>query len=57
MTTNLLKLIKWYVTKHKRIAKLIFGWNPKLDDPETANFLKLIQLVILVQFHRKSEKS
>ncbi|MFX1417945.1 MAG: nitroreductase/quinone reductase family protein [Promethearchaeota archaeon] len=52
---EILKLIKWYVTKHKRIAKLIFGWNPKLDDPETADFSKLIQLIILVQFHRKAE--
>ncbi|UCC20481.1 MAG: nitroreductase family deazaflavin-dependent oxidoreductase [Promethearchaeota archaeon] len=52
---EILKLIKWYVVKHKRIAKLIFGWNPKLDDPETADFSKLIQLIILVQFHPRTE--
>jgi deazaflavin-dependent oxidoreductase (nitroreductase family) len=53
--TELLKLIKWYVTKHGRVAKLLFGWDPKLDDPETANFSKLIKLVVLVQFYRENK--
>ncbi|MFX1601275.1 MAG: nitroreductase/quinone reductase family protein [Promethearchaeota archaeon] len=52
---EILKLTKWYVTKHKRVAKLLFGWNPKLDDPETTNFSKLTQLIVLIKFHHKTE--
>jgi len=50
---EILKLVKWYVTKYKKVAKLLFGWNPKLDDPETAKFSKLIQIITLIQFHHK----
>jgi deazaflavin-dependent oxidoreductase (nitroreductase family) len=52
---EILRLMRWYVTKHKRVAKLLFGWNSKLDDPETADFSKLTQLVVLVQFYRENE--
>ena len=51
---EILKLMKWYVSKHGRVAKLLFGWDPKSDDPETADFSKLIQLVVLVQFYREN---
>lgn len=44
-----LNIIKWYVIKHKRSAKLLFGWDPKLDDPETADFSKMLNMVTIVQ--------
>jgi len=47
--------IKWYVTKHPKVAKMLFGWNSKTDDLETANFSKLIRLITLIQFHQKIE--
>ena len=44
-----LDVIKWYVTKHKRSAKLLFGWNPKMDDPEATDFSKMLKTVTIIQ--------
>jgi deazaflavin-dependent oxidoreductase (nitroreductase family) len=47
---NKLKIFKWYVNKHSRSSKLLFGWNRKLDDPETTDFSKMLNIVTLVRF-------
>jgi deazaflavin-dependent oxidoreductase (nitroreductase family) len=49
------EIFKWYVTKHPRAAKMLFGWDPKIDDPDTADFSKLIELVTIIRLHRKSD--
>ncbi|MHA1805106.1 MAG: nitroreductase family deazaflavin-dependent oxidoreductase [Promethearchaeota archaeon] len=48
-----LEIIKWYVTKHPKAAKMLFGWNPKKDSIDTANFTKLINLITIMQVHPK----
>lgn len=50
-----LKIIKWYVVKHKNTAKLLFGWNPITDDPETADFSKILKIIEIVRLYRKYE--
>lgn len=50
-----LKFVRWFVKKHKRVAKMLFGWNSKLDDPETADFSTLLKSVVIIQLHRKPE--
>ena len=45
-----LDIIKWYVVNHKRSAKFLFGWNPKLDNPETINFSKMLNIITILQF-------
>ncbi|HUY01533.1 MAG TPA: nitroreductase family deazaflavin-dependent oxidoreductase [Candidatus Deferrimicrobium sp.] len=47
-------IFKWYVKKHSSAAKMLFGWNPKTDDPEKTNFSKLIDIITVVQLFRKS---
>ena len=44
-----LNIFKWYVTKHKRSAKLLFGWEPKLDTPETADFSKMLKILTIIR--------
>lgn len=44
-----LDIIKWYVTKHKRSAKLLFGWNPKVDNPEATDFSKMLKIVTIIR--------
>jgi len=46
-------LIKWYVTKHPKAAKMLFGWDEKKDDPETANFTKLLNLITVIKFEKE----
>ena len=46
---EILSIIKWYVINHKRSAKLLFGWDPKLDDPETADFSNLLKIITIIR--------
>ncbi len=48
-----LRIVKWYVGKHGRSSKMLFGWNPKSDDPETTNLIKLTNLLSIVRLHKK----
>jgi len=50
-----LEIAKWYVTKHGRSAKFLFGWKPKLDDPETTDFSKLLQIISIIRLYPKNE--
>ncbi|MHA1476648.1 MAG: nitroreductase/quinone reductase family protein [Promethearchaeota archaeon] len=47
-----LEIMKWYVVNHGKLAKMLFGWNPKTDDPETIEFTNLLKLITIVKFHR-----
>ncbi|MHA1971349.1 MAG: nitroreductase family deazaflavin-dependent oxidoreductase [Candidatus Hodarchaeales archaeon] len=46
--TELLHYLKWLVTKHPSYGKQ-FGWDPKIDDPETANFSRLIKILRVIR--------
>jgi len=50
-----LKIIKWYVIEHKRSAKFLFGWRPKIDDPETTDFSKMLDSLVIIRFKHKYE--
>ena len=45
-------IMKWYVTNFSKAAKLLFGWDPKLDNLETTNFLKLATLITIILLHK-----
>ncbi|MBY9021948.1 MAG: nitroreductase family deazaflavin-dependent oxidoreductase, partial [Candidatus Lokiarchaeota archaeon] len=47
-------IAKWYVTKFGKAAKLLFGWDPKLDNLETSNFSKLADLLTMVLLHKNN---
>jgi deazaflavin-dependent oxidoreductase (nitroreductase family) len=44
-------IVKWYVTKFGKVANVLFGWDPKLDNLETSNFSKLAGLLTMVLLH------
>lgn len=46
------EILKWYVENHPRAAKMLFGWNPKQDDSETADLSPLINLITVVRLHK-----
>jgi len=50
-----LNIIKWYVIEHKRSAKFLFGWNPKIDDPNTTDFTKMLDTLVMIRLYRKNE--
>ena len=52
-----LKIIRWYVVKHSRSAKMLFGWNKKIDDPESSDFSKLLTTISIIQLFRKEKEN
>jgi len=46
-------IFKWYVKKHPRAAKMLFGWEPKKDDPETTDFSRVAEFIVIVRLHRR----
>lgn len=52
-----LKIIRWYVVKHSRSAKMLFGWNKKIDDPESSDFSKLLTTISIIQLFRKDKEN
>jgi deazaflavin-dependent oxidoreductase (nitroreductase family) len=47
-----IEFLKWYVKNHGRSAKILFGWDPKIHDPETSDFSKLLRLILVIRFHK-----
>ena len=45
------ELLIWYVTKYPKAAKYLFGWDPKNDDPKTADFTSFSKLIEIIQFY------
>jgi deazaflavin-dependent oxidoreductase (nitroreductase family) len=50
-----LEIMKWYVVNYGRAAKMLFGWNPKVDDPETTNFTNLLKLISIIKLERPKD--
>ena len=49
-------LIKSYVAKYPKSAKMLFGWNPNEDDPELTDFTKLLSLISIIKLYKKKDK-
>ncbi len=50
-----LEIMKWYVVNHEKAAKMLFGWKPKTDDPETTDFTNLLKLISIVKLERQKD--
>ena len=50
-------LFKSYVTEYPRAAKMLLGWDPGTDDPETADFSSLIRLIEIVRLRARDQFS
>jgi len=48
-----LNVMKWYVVKHGRAAKMLFGWNPKIDDPKITDFSNMLNMITIIKLHLK----
>ncbi|MFX0057145.1 MAG: nitroreductase family deazaflavin-dependent oxidoreductase [Candidatus Hodarchaeota archaeon] len=49
-----LNIIKWYVSNHSRSAKLLFGWDPKKDEPEITDFSNMINILTILHLYPKN---
>ncbi|MEJ2293949.1 MAG: nitroreductase/quinone reductase family protein [Candidatus Lokiarchaeota archaeon] len=47
-----LTIMKWYVERFGKAAKMLFGWDPKTDDPDIVDFTKLINLITIILLHK-----
>ena len=47
------ELFKWYVIKFPKAAKMLFGWDPKSDSIETADFTSFSKLIEVVKIFPK----
>jgi len=50
-----LKIMKWYVVNHGNAAKMLFGWIPKVDDPETINFSNMLNMIAIIRLHHNND--
>lgn len=46
-------IMKWYITNYKKAAKMLFGWDPKKDNPEVIDFSKLVDLLCIIHLKKK----
>ena len=46
---EIIEIIKWYLTNHGRSSKILFGWDPKKDDPETHDLSVIVNSITIIQ--------
>lgn len=46
------EFFKWLVVKKPKYAKAGFGWDPEIDDPETADFSYIASLMKVIKFNK-----
>jgi len=42
-------LFRFYVTEYPRAARMLLGWDPRTDNPETADFGSLLDLLEVIR--------
>ncbi len=42
-----------YVSEYGNSAKMLFGWNPEVDSPESIDFTPLTNLLSIIKLHKK----
>jgi len=50
-------LFRFYVTEYPRAAKMLLGWDPGTDDPETADFSSLVRFIEIVRLKARDQFS
>ncbi|MHA1913189.1 MAG: nitroreductase family deazaflavin-dependent oxidoreductase [Promethearchaeota archaeon] len=48
-----LEIFKWYVIKHSRSAKMLFGWDRKEDNPDSTDFSNLINSISIIRLYQE----
>ncbi|MFX0094655.1 MAG: nitroreductase family deazaflavin-dependent oxidoreductase [Candidatus Hodarchaeota archaeon] len=46
------EVLRWRAKKHSGFLKIGFGWNSKQDNPETADFSSLIELMKVIRLQK-----
>ena len=44
-------IMRWYVSKYTKAAKMLFGWDPQNDNLETTDFSNLASLITVIILH------
>ncbi|MFX0095147.1 MAG: nitroreductase family deazaflavin-dependent oxidoreductase [Candidatus Hodarchaeota archaeon] len=52
--TELEDVFRWMAKKHGRYMKAGFGWNPKQDNPETADFSSLVKVLKVIRLQKSN---
>lgn len=47
-------IMKWYVVKYNKAAKMLFGWDSQKDNPETTDFSNLANLITIVLLYKNN---
>ncbi|MFX1533214.1 MAG: nitroreductase family deazaflavin-dependent oxidoreductase [Promethearchaeota archaeon] len=45
-------VFRWFAKNHSTYMKAGFGWNPKQDNPETADFSSLTRILKVIRIHK-----
>ncbi|MBN1801637.1 MAG: nitroreductase family deazaflavin-dependent oxidoreductase [Candidatus Lokiarchaeota archaeon] len=48
-----IEILKWYVVNFGKSAEMLFGWNPKTDDPNNTDFSKLEDLLSIIRLDKQ----
>jgi deazaflavin-dependent oxidoreductase (nitroreductase family) len=46
-------IIRTYVVRFGKAARMLFGWDPKKDNPDSTDFTKLIDLISIIKLHKE----
>ncbi len=47
-----ISILKWYISKYGKSAKVLFGWDPKKDDLNSVDLSKLSEMSTIIQLHK-----
>ena len=47
-----INILKWYITKFEKAAKMLFGWNPKEDDLDKTDLSHLASLTSIFKLKK-----
>ncbi len=48
--------LRWYVKRHPRSSRIIFGWDPRRDDPATTDLSSLVDVMKIVRLGIETRK-
>lgn len=49
-------VFRWFAEKHPKYMKAGFGWNPKQDNPATADFSSLTKILTVIRIHKRNDQ-
>jgi len=51
---EIIEIIKWYLINCSRSSQMLFGWDPKKDDPESHDLSVIVNTITIIRLHLDS---